>query len=393
MLSRPLLLICLTVFCNTFSIGAFPVLLPEVGRVGGFDDLALGAIAGAFGLARLLTDIPAGLFITHHVRRAIVLGAVALVAGIACLSTGGSFEVLILGRVLCGVAHTLTLLSGLTLIMRLARPGALSFSLNAYEMSAMLGVLGGMICTGAMPRHWPWNMTLLLASLPLVAGLLILPALLKSVPRDSTQGDKRPLFSRGAGPGAEGSAPMSRLTVLVLLTGFFVALCWSAVGQFVLPLRASRDFEFSRQGLSLLLAIPQVLDALFLLPVGMLADRISRARVLGTLLVVLGVGAACTAFGSLPVVFVGCVLFGLGLTAWMIPVGLLNQDGPPAAMAWRTSLYRLGVDGGIFMGPLASGYLAHQGWLDAIGALCASMLVVLGVLIVREHTRPSTPAG
>jgi MFS family permease len=358
-LSRPLLLICLTVFCNTFSIGAFPVLLPEVGRVGGFDDLALGAIAGAFGLARLLTDIPAGLFITHHVRRAIVLGAVALV----------------------------------TLIMRLARPGALSFSLNAYEMSAMLGVLGGMICTGAMPRHWPWNMTLLLASLPLVAGLLILPALLKSVPRDSTQGDKRPLFSRGASPGAEGSAPMSRLTVLVLLTGFFVALCWSAVGQFVLPLRASRDFEFSRQGLSLLLAIPQVLDALFLLPVGMLADRISRARVLGTLLVVLGVGAACTAFGSLPVVFLGCVLFGLGLTAWMIPVGLLNQDGPPAAMAWRTSLYRLGVDGGIFMGPLASGYLAHQGWLDAMGALCASVLVLLGVLIVREHAQPSTPAS
>jgi len=79
-------LLCLTSFSNTFSLGAFPAILPELARGGGLVDWQLGAVASAFGFARMTADIPIGLFLTHHLRRAVVAGPCVLAAGVAVLT-------------------------------------------------------------------------------------------------------------------------------------------------------------------------------------------------------------------------------------------------------------------------------------------------------------------
>lgn len=392
-MDRAAALLCLIVFGNTFSIGAFPVLLPEIGRSAGVDDVMLGAIAGAFGLARVFADIPAGLFITHHLRRAIVLGTASLAIGLLCLASGGPPWLLILGRALFGVGHAFGMLSGITVIVRHAsRPG---FALNALEMSAMLGVLGGMVCAGFLPAEWPWNKTLLVAALPQFLGLLALPALLKAVPLEPQDGNPKPWFSRGQaleGQDARRSR-ISRMTLLAFATGAVIALTWAALGQFILPLRAAREFDLPRTGVSMLLAIPQLVDVMLLLPIGALADRRSRARVLGTVLLVLAVGIVAVAYGSLPWVIAGCVLFGVGLAAWMLPVGLINRDSPPSRVAWRTALYRVGVDSGVFLGPVLSGVLAEHGMLWLVGGTCAGLLLLLGIGLLYEDRRGAIVAS
>lgn len=389
-MDRAVALLCLIIFGNAFSIGAFPVLLPEIGRSAGVDDAMLGAIAGAFGLARVFADLPAGLFITHHLRRAIMLGTASLAIGLLCLASGGPPWLLILGRALFGVGHAFGMLSGITVIVRHAsRPG---FALNALEMSAMLGVLGGMVCAGFLPAEWPWNKTLLVAALPQFLGLLALPALLKAVPLEPHDGRPRPWFSRGYVPEGQDAvrSRLSRMTLLAFATGAVIALTWSALGQFILPLRAAREFDLPRTGVSMLLAIPQVVDVMLLLPIGALADRRSRARVLGTVLLVLAVGIVAVAFGSLPWVIAGCVLFGVGLAAWMLPVGLINRDSPPSRVAWRTALYRVGVDSGVFLGPVLSGVLAERGVLWLVGSTCAGLLVLLGMGLLIEDRRAAS---
>jgi hypothetical protein len=57
-------------------------------------------------------------------------------------------------------------------------------------------------------------------------------------------------------------------------------------------------------------------------------------------------------------------------------VGILRSVTPPAQVAWRTALYRVSVDGGMFAGPFLSGILAarHGGVLPGV------MLVVLAAL-------------
>src|SRR5207247_2275072 len=66
---------------------------------------------------------------------------------------------------------------------------------------------------------------------------------------------------------------------------------------------------------------------------------------------------ALVGFGALPVVVVGCALFGLSMAGWMLPLSVLRRETPPEHVAWRTGLYRVCVDGGIFLGPFLSGAL------------------------------------
>lgn len=383
--NRTVGLLCLIIFVNTLSIGAFPVLLPEIGRSNGIEYFALGAIAGAFGLARVFADIPAGLFITHHLRRALVIGVISVAAGVICLGIDGPYALLVTGRALGGIGHALSMLGGMTAIIRYAPVSSRAFSLNAFEMCAMLGVLCGMIAAGFLPANWPWNVTLLVASAPQALALALLSPVLRAIPHDGAAGEARALFSRGEATDNP-TAPRSRIsrtTAVAFTVGCVIAIAWSAMGQFILPIRASREFDLGRESVALLLSIPQVVDVILLLPVGLLADRTSHARVLAIVLVIMAASVAAIAFGSMPIVIVGCALLGIGLAGWMLPVSLINQDGPPRAASWRTALYRTGVDAGVFLGPVLSGLLIQFDILWMLTATTSVALLVLAVMLYR----------
>src|SRR5437773_7743488 len=68
-------------FCSTFSVGAFPALLPEVGAAAGLADWQIGLVAGLLGFARMAADVPVGLVITHHLRRTLTVAPFVLALG------------------------------------------------------------------------------------------------------------------------------------------------------------------------------------------------------------------------------------------------------------------------------------------------------------------------
>jgi MFS family permease len=141
--------------------------------------------------------------------------------------------------------------------------------------------------------------------------------------------------------------------------GVIMALAWSAVSQFVIPLRGTREFGLDRAGVSALLSLAQLVDLAVLLPVGWLADRVGRPPVLAGVAAVLGVGLLAVGLGSLPLVGLGCALFGLGMAGWMLPLGVIREHTDLARLGWRTGVYRVGVDGAIFLGPLICGVLGE----------------------------------
>ena len=74
-----------------------------------------------------------------------------LIAGLLLLVSAGPFPVLLAGRFLLGVAHTLTMVGGLTAILLEDHGPGASLRLNTFEFSGMLGVLGGLGVVGIMP--------------------------------------------------------------------------------------------------------------------------------------------------------------------------------------------------------------------------------------------------
>jgi MFS family permease len=387
-------LLCVITFSNLVSGGAFPAVLPDMAKSAALADWQLGLVAGAFGFARMVADVPLGLFLTHNLRRAMWLGPLVLAIGALCLTSGGGFPILVLGRLLMGLGQALSMMGGLTAILRFQSGKSLASALNAYELSAMIGMLGGVIMIGALPSSLAWNTALLLTCAPQLIGVLVIPKLVAALPRHDG-----PLFARQMASGATAkpdtphAAPRdgASLVPLVFAAGGLIALAYSTMEQFLIPLRASREFGLERTGVARLLMVQQLFDIAALIPVGLLADRRGAARVLPLILLVMAAANALVGFGSLPLVVVGCALFGLSMAGWMLPLGVLRRETAPEHIAWRTGLYRVCVDGGIFLGPFLSGVLGmrHAGLLPAFWTLA---LAVTGLLLLARARRSSTMA-
>jgi MFS family permease len=352
-------LLCLVVFSSTVCVGAFGPLLPEIARAQGLPDWELGVLAGSFGFARMAADLPAGALATRRLATALTLAPVSLLAGMLLLATAGPLPVLVMGRLLTGLAHTLVMVGSLTAVLQ-DQPGPrASIRLNTLEFSGMLGVLGGLVLVGLLPERWRWNTTLLVAATPVLVSLgatLVMaryfPARLASTPPAAG-----PAAAAIAGPPRRGSPPP--IVRLMFALGVIMALAWSAVSQFVIPLRGTREFGLDRAGISGLLSLAQLVDLAVLLPVGWLADRVGRPPVLVGVAAVLGAGLFAVGLGSLPLLVLGCALFGLGMAGWMLPLGVIREHTDVARFGWRTGVYRVGVDGAIFLGPLICGVLGE----------------------------------
>lgn len=323
----------------------------------------------------MLTDVPAGVLLGRHLRRALVAAPLVLVAGVLCLGSGGPLPVLLLGRGLMGLGHSLGMVGALTAVLRFSRGARLGAALNSVELSGMLGVLGGVTVVGSISRALPWNVALLVACAPLIISLAILPWLRASLP-----GMAAAETAPAGAPPAAGDDPRPWLVPLAFATGACLACTYSTVEQFLIPLRGSRHFGLERAGIALLLQVGQLTDIAVLIPAGMIADRRGPERVLAAVTLLMAGGVALIAFGTLSLVAAGCVLFGLAMAGWMLPLGVIRRETAPEHIAWRTGLYRVGVDGGIFLGPFLSG-LAAGWWPGLMPAVLTTLLAAIGALL------------
>src|SRR5215831_3055368 len=247
-------LLCLTTFSNIVSSGAFPAILPDIARSAGLADWQLGIVAGAFGFARMVTDVPLGLFLTRHLRRALWIGPLVLVFGALCVTTGGGFATIVLGRLLMGLGQALSMVAGLTAILRFQSGKNLASALAAYELSAMIGMLGGAALIGTLPSHLAWNTAFLITCVPQLTAIVIAPRHLTCLPAQP-QMPSGSLFARqapsGAPPPALARLPRrASLVPLAFAAGGLVALTYSTMEQFVVRLRGSREFGLERAGVA-----------------------------------------------------------------------------------------------------------------------------------------------
>jgi MFS family permease len=368
-------LLCLMVFANTVCVGAFGPLLPEIARAQSLADWQLGLLAGSFGFARMIADVPTGLLAGRRLGTSLAAAPALLVAGVLLLWSAGPFPVLVLGRVLVGLGHSLGMVAGLTAILLDQRGAAGSMRLNVFEFAGMAGVLGGLAGIGLLPATWGWPRSLIVACSPVLITVLLARRLRRQFP-------DQPGAPAGDGSRAGAArAPAGRMPPIVWLmfaVGIIMGLAWSSMSQFLIPLRATREFGLDRAGVSQLLGLAQVVDLVALLPVGWLADRLGRVFMLSAVSVCLGFGAFAVGLGSFAFVVAGCVLLGVGMAGWMFPLGVIREHTDARLFAWRTGLYRVGVDAAAFVGPVVCGLIgeAHTGLFVAavgVGAFAASI--------------------
>jgi len=95
----------------------------------------------------------------------------------------------------------------------------------------------------------------------------------------------------------------------------------------------------------------------------------------------LGFGVWSTGLGSFSWFVAGCAFLGSGMAGWMLPLGVIREHIEPHTLAWRTGLYRVGIDAAAFLGPLVCGLLGEAS-SGAFLALVGLAAVVAGARLI-----------
>jgi len=385
---RSIVGLCVLSFAQTFTIGAYPTIVPEMATAVGLSDWQLGTVAGMLGFARLVAALPVGVVVGGYLRAALTTAPFLLTAAVLLLASGWSFATLAVARFAMGVAHSLMMIGGLTAMLRHHPPHTLGAALNAFEFSAMLGMLGGVALAGSLPATLAWNHVYLVACSPQLVGIVALPFLLGSLPSSDETASIRAAVAPAATPGRRRGA-VTPVVALAFVTGMMASTAYSTLEQFTLPLRATGEFGLDRSGVARLFMTMQLCDIAMLLPMGFIADRFPKSRMLGVVTVFLATGTFLIAFGELSLMRLGCVVAGLGMAGWMLPLGVLRHETPPERIGWRTALYRVGVDGGIFLGPFLSGFVGRE-HLSVMPTLTAAVLAGIGLVLLTVNAKSLT---
>ena len=98
----------------------------------------------------------------------------------------------------------------------------------------------------------------------------------------------------------------------------------------------------------------------------------------------LGLGTLGVGLGSFPLFALGCACLGFGLAGWMLPLGVIREHTSVGRLAWRTGLYRVGVDSASFLGPLAASIVGPGGKSAFLGIVGGAALALGARLLWRQ---------
>ena len=348
----------------------------------------LGALTASFAVVPLLLAVPSGQATDRFGERRVMLaGAVLLVLAAVVFATGrGGAAGLVVGSVVLGTGHLLSVVAQQAAVANSAGPGRFDTAFGHYTFAASLGqaagpalitVLGG---SGALPDSRP----VFLAATVLTVVLLAVTAGLRTPSR----------VSDGAAAEAGGMGALLRLPGLLrALTVSCVVLAAVDITLVYLPaLGAERGSAAGAVGLLLTLrALASMTSRLLLGRLVRLAGR--RRLMIGSVTLSAVAMAAVAVPMPLPWTSVLVLLLGLGLGVGQpLTMSWLAEVAPPGSRGRAMSLRLTGNRLGQVLLPSAVGLLAAG--FGAAGVLWASAgaLAAVGVaarrLAVDGHPGP-----
>lgn len=386
-------------FLLNFGQGVFPPLLPQVMDGLGLSFAAAGLLGTAFGLARFVTDVPAGVAVE---RRGV---AGALHGGIACLLAGTGLSALattapamFLARGLVGVGSGLSIVVSILFLMRREPASRRTRRGNLYEVAVIGGTATSAWLGGAVAARFGWRWGFGVAGLAIalgwwIAAFRLLPALREGSRRPSNDPARLSQVSPTRAPHADGSMGAWAPIGAIYLATFSLAVAWAGGISTFLPLYGGRDLALTSEVLGRTLSVAYVIEASLLVPVGLAADALGRVRVLvpGFLVMLAGVLLVPQARGV--VVFgVAATLLILGMTVWMVPPVLLAERLPGGFRGPAAGLYRFVSDLGYILAPGTVGWLIGRGGFTVAATTVAALFATTAVVSLLVLGRPPRPA-
>ncbi len=403
-----LLMLCMTTVVVMLGHGIISPVLPLFAESFGVQVALVGTTVGAFGLARLFVDLPAGYLSERWGRRILLVGGPAVTA-LASVASGLSpnLWVLLAFRFLAGAGSAMYMTGALIYLAEITDETNRGRLMSIYQGSLLLGA-------GSGPAVGGFVAALLGYRAPFyVVGALAAAVTVWAFARMPEPG-RSGVKEEGASPADQGAAgaqppaatpqtsriaarPQAGIRDVLLRADFLMVglltfiLFGTRVGSrlTILPLMGDSRLGMSEWGLGLVFSMMAFLNLVVLAPSGVMADRFGRKAVIVPATFMTGLAILLFAVSNHVWLFVlAGVVLGVGAgVAGPAPAAYAADIAPPGLRGVTMGLYRTFGDLGFFLGPILAGWLADVssfGWALGVNAALLALCALLFGLLARE---------
>ncbi|MCS7234497.1 MAG: MFS transporter [Armatimonadota bacterium] len=393
--SRVLLWLYLPTLALSVAQGMIFPAIPKLADAFAVSAGTAGQVVTAFGAGRMAILVPAGLLVdTLGSRTALLLGSSLALVGALAVAASPAFWGILAGQVLSGAGASLWTLGREAAGLEFVPPERRGRLLSAFFGLQMAGNALGPVAAGLLVDRAGLQPTLWVPA-AVSAGVWVLSA--------ATREDF-PAASRPARPvalrGALGELPRAYRPAFAIVTfSTFVLTLYRASLNALLPLYVGSELGYPGTVVGSLFGVVSVVILLFILPAGILLDRMGRKwGAVPACLVPAAAYAVMPTARSVTSLAILAVLFGVAGGLSLGSMSALSYDVIPEHARGRLqALRRLVGEVGGLVGPLVAG-LASDLLSPGTGFLLLSpLLLAAGLLLafrVPETLRPEAqPRG
>lgn len=373
-------------------------LLPAIRQSLGMSVAAVGVYVSAYGMARLIVDLPSGALNARiGPRRMVVIGVALNTMASAVAVFAGSAGVLLVARICAGVGAGLLSTVVLTAMSDIAPPEIRGRVMSLYQVANNLGIAIYPLIGGALGMVFGWRAGFVAATVAAIGSGLVLRPVMGRIRSLSAAQQSKAAAAPPAGPA------LSPRALRIALGIVFFGVVANMVNRHgfrntVMPLMASSQLGLTGVEIATGITVMSLTGILVTIPGAALGDRIGRTRIIVAGLTMLAIGdllfpAVATNFFTY--VVAGAVI-GLGdcfsSSQTALLAGLVDQRRRSMVLA----SYRFFVDLGALIGPIGLAWLLGRYGADVairsagVLLLAAAALALAGARLLRAGM-PHTP--
>ncbi len=404
--------ICLSTVMVMAGQGVISPVLPLFADDFAVGTALVGATITAFGLARLIINIPAGAFADRRGRRFLLVGGPLVTAiGMFGSAISPTIWVLLAFRFVAGLGSGLYMTGAQIYLLDIARPEERGRFIATNQGALLAGVSAGPALGGFLADRYslstPFFVVAAGAFATAVYGYFRLPETRPDT-TETTTADLADTNSEHTAPDDQASGGTSRRDLLrsvdFLAVGFVAVGVFSiraGVRQTLVPLQLNEAFGLEVSQLGLLFTALGVIGLVLIWPAGWAADRFGRKILIVPTAALMAVGMGLVSVAqSLTIFVIGLTIsaLGSGITG-PAPAAFVADLVGDEQRGMAMGMYRTFGDIGVVGSPVLSGMLADATSIPiAIGANAALMgaAAVCFWLFASEPERPTLvpePAG
>lgn len=401
--NRILTWICALTFVNQLGFGAIVPAVPLYARSFGVSLTAIGLTIAGYGLARMVSSLPAGQISDRFGRTyALAIGGIITVVGNVLCALATTYEPFLAARFVAGLGAGFILTASGIMLADISTPERRGRIMATYSgvfgFAVGLGPLPGGVLAEQFGLAAPfWAYALMGGGAALLAWLRV-PETRELRTATGPHPSGRPLAPR--------PPFLAQVRLMTVQPGFLVvtlvsfAVFFSRTGGLfnVIPVLGQERLGLAPDQIGLGLASISVVSIVLAYPSGALADRYGRKLVIVPSTILTGLSFL------LFLVAPSFIWFMAACMAWSIAGGIggaapsayAADIAPPGMNAAAMSSFRMFAETGYVLGPIVLGLIADLSGADAALTAATSLLVVSGILFAvlapekRRRPHPSS---